>query len=648
MIHVHKNNFIFSISLVLFISCTVLLIQVPLGWAEPKNVILVIGDGMGLEHIKAAGMYVNGTEGTLHFELFPYQGLVTTYSANSSVTDSAAAATAIATQTKVNNGVISVALPGNGSELYTLLEHFSDNGKMTGLVTTTPVTNATPAAFGAHESSRNNLSQIAQDFLQQTRPNVIFGAGGDGMTISAAQSAGYTVVTDWTGMQNLNTETATRVSGQFGTGQLPYEYDGSFTTMPHLSEMSETALAILDNDPDGFFLMIEGGLIDWAAHANDRNRTVFETIELNNTVQTVMNWAYGHSDTLIMVTADHETGGLRVTQNNGQGVFPTVTWSTTAHTGVNVGIYATGENAQLFTGTIDNTHIYGKATATTTDPFNYYCDNDMDGYISSSVSGSCTGIGCQPLSCQTSGGPDCNDGDGVINPGAAEMVADGIDQDCNGQDRCYQDTDGDAYGTLTETDDVDGDLNCSTGVNVSGSNTDCNDADPLEHPNQMWYDDADGDLYSNGNIIVQCQRPGNYYAGLELISVTGDCNDTDGNINPGAAEIPNNTIDENCDGFIFMDADLDGVPDSLDNCKDTQNPGQENTDGDAYGNRCDADLDNNNFVGPSDFNIFKAAWLSDLSKPNWNANADFDSNNFVGASDFNIFKTRWLKSAPWK
>jgi len=136
--------------------------------ATPKNIILLIGDGMGFEQVKAAGMYLNGKAGTLSFESFPNQAEVTTYSADSSVTDSAAAGTAIATGHKVNNGVISMAYPGDGSELYTLLEYFKERGKSTGLVSTTYMTHATPAVFGAHEPSRNNISEIARDYLNQT------------------------------------------------------------------------------------------------------------------------------------------------------------------------------------------------------------------------------------------------------------------------------------------------------------------------------------------------------------------------------------------------------------------------------------------------------------------------------------------------
>jgi alkaline phosphatase len=275
--------------------------------APPKNVIILIGDGMGFEHVRAAGMYKNGQDGTLVFESFPHKDQVNTYSASPSVTDSAAAATAIATGFKVNNGVVSVADPGDGSELETLLEYFKTLGKSTGLVTTTYVTHATPACFGAHEPSRGNYSAIADDYLSQTRPNVLFGGGANGMSVSAAEGAGYAVVTDAAGMLALDTETADMVSGQFGSGGLPYELDG-LDSLPHLSEMTETALQILDNDPNGFFLMVEGGLIDWAAHANDLPRMVWETIEFDNAVLEVLDWAAGRTDTLIIVTADHETG----------------------------------------------------------------------------------------------------------------------------------------------------------------------------------------------------------------------------------------------------------------------------------------------------------------------------------------------------
>ena len=321
----------------------------------PSNVILFIGDGMGAGQIEAAGAYAGGA---LSFEGFPYQGQITTHSASSSVTDSAAAATAMATVRKVNNGVISTALPGDGAELRTVLEYAGGLGKSTGLVTTTSITHATPAAFGAHESSRANQAQIAQDYLAQTRPNVLF--GGDGF-MSGAAAAGYAVVSDAAGLHVLDTDNATLVSGQFASGDMEYELDREpTTTQPHLSEMTAVALGVLDNDPDGFFLMVEGGRIDHAAHANDLERTVQEVLEFSRAVETARDWVVASAslETLILVTADHETGGLAVLADNGAGQYPDVSWTTTGHTAANVPIYGWGNCSWLVAPLMDNTDVY--------------------------------------------------------------------------------------------------------------------------------------------------------------------------------------------------------------------------------------------------------------------------------------------------
>ena len=321
----------------------------------PQNIILFIGDGMGPIHTQAAGMYAHGEAGTLFFESFPYKGEMTTYSANSSITDSAASGTAMATGIKVDNGVISL---GNNGDLRTVLEHYRDMGKMTGLVTTTTITHATPAAFGAHTASRSNFAEIAQDYLTESRPNILFGGGTNELSITDATHAGYAVVTDRASLQGLNTEAASYVLGHFGSGYIPYEFDG-VGTLPHLSEMTTTALNILDNDPDGFFVMIEGGRIDHAGHANDIQRNIHETLEFDNAVLEAIRWAKGRDDTLIIVTADHETGGMQIVQNNGVGQYPSVNWSTGGHTGQHVMVYGMGPGAEYITrGVIDNTDIF--------------------------------------------------------------------------------------------------------------------------------------------------------------------------------------------------------------------------------------------------------------------------------------------------
>jgi len=353
------RKLIYLVSLVLLLSPAISLVSTV--EAQPKNIIFFIGDGMGFEQVKATGMYVNGEAGTLSFESFPYKGELTNHAAGGGIPDSAAAGTALATGVKVNNGVISMAIPGDGSELETLLEYFKDRGKSTGLVTTKNITDATPAAFGAHEPDRNNAVQIAGDYLMQTQPNVLFGGGGYGMSVQEFENAGYIVVTYNVGMQAMDTENVTMVSGQFGNGPLPYEPD--LGPLPHLTEMTDTALRILDNDPDGFFLMVEGGKIDTAGHSNLTNNMILETIEFDNAVQVAIDWATRRSDTLVLVTADHETGGLTVLANNGAGVLPTVTWSTGGHSGANIPVYAWGVNAEMISGVMDNTEIFSVVTA---------------------------------------------------------------------------------------------------------------------------------------------------------------------------------------------------------------------------------------------------------------------------------------------
>jgi alkaline phosphatase len=325
-------------------------------YGQARNVILLIGDGMGPEQVRAAGMYAYGEAGTLVFEDFPYQTRMTNASADRKITDSAAAATAMATGRKVNNGVISMAVPGDKSDIPTLLEQCKAMNKSTGLVTTVPITHATPAGFGAHDNSRQSDLGIAQDLLDRSRPEVLLGGGSIGMSKAAAESSGYSIF--WTGqaLRNLDPEMAGRICGLFGA-EIPYESEG-IGELPHLSQMTETALRILEKDADGFFLMVEGGKIDWACHDNQLPKAIGEVIEFERTVRVVLNWAKNREDTLIVVTADHETGGLKVARNNGVWNYPTVRWSTKGHSAAKVPVYAWGTQAQRFVGPMDNTDIH--------------------------------------------------------------------------------------------------------------------------------------------------------------------------------------------------------------------------------------------------------------------------------------------------
>lgn len=295
--------------------------------------------------------------------------MMTTYSLNNAITDSAAAATALATGHKVNNLVVSQS--STGQPYQTILEFASAMGKKTGLVTTDPITRATPAAFGAHDPSRYNYLDIGDDYLNQTRPDVLFGGGSTSSNGSEfwsksqttqATGLGYSVVYNNTELQQLNSTNTQKALGLFSLKEMPYEYDGYPLGMPHLSQMSTAALDLLSADNNGFFLMIEGAKIDWASHANDIARTTMEVVEFNNTAQAMIDWVLGRDDTLLLITGDHETGGLKAL-NRGKGKFAKATWTSTDHTAANLPVYAIGKDSALVdsyitNGIIDNTQVF--------------------------------------------------------------------------------------------------------------------------------------------------------------------------------------------------------------------------------------------------------------------------------------------------
>ena len=292
-----------------------------LAGAAPQNVILMIGDGMGFGHVEAARAYHGGP---LAFEAAPHQAQMITDSFTSGQlgipTDSAAAATAMSTGQKVHNTVVSVALPGDLSDLETMGEYFKARDKSVGLVTTSYLTDATPAAMAGHALIRFQTPLIANDYLTRTKVDVLLGGGGNGLSAEAGLAAGYTIVSDRAGLQALGANPPGPVLGLFGESAegMPFEWDhaqgtdAGYDTLPFLHEMASSALSFLEDDADGFFLMIEQEGTDLAGHQGgaspDRiGRDVFAALEFHRAVETVLDWIAGRDDTLLIVTADHET-----------------------------------------------------------------------------------------------------------------------------------------------------------------------------------------------------------------------------------------------------------------------------------------------------------------------------------------------------
>jgi len=284
--------------------------------APAKNVIVLIGDGMGFGAMELGRIMEYGTDGQLAIQRINTVGLMTTNPADGVVTDSAAAGTALATSTKTINGSIGVDVDKNPVENITT--HFQNSGKSIGLISTNTVDDATPAAFGAHVASRDGKSEIVRDYYD-SQWDVILGGGtkyfgpdkqnGVDM-IEKFIAAGYTYVTDRATLAAA--PDSGKLLGLFTPSYMNYisDLEEYQSNEPSLREMTMKALDILSKDEDGFFLMSEGARIDHAAHAGDATAVWLEMIEFDNTVQYCLEWAAERGDTLVVVTADHQTMAL--------------------------------------------------------------------------------------------------------------------------------------------------------------------------------------------------------------------------------------------------------------------------------------------------------------------------------------------------
>ncbi len=304
------------------------------GQKVARNVVLMIGDGMGSEHVWAAWLY-NGSK--LNITSLPVTGFSITTSASHAITDSAAGGTAIACGCKAINGQL--GLDAEGRAVESLAARMRKAGKATGIVVTKSVTDATPAAFYAHVKSRKDTPAIAAALLE---------AGFD--VVAGGGSA------DFTDEQRAELEKKTRMLELAAPGECESP-DKRGDWMPR---QVEKALRVLEKDKDGFFLMIEGSKIDMEAHTKDLKGVIQETLDFDQAVGVVLEWMKKHPDTLLVVTADHQTGGLSIPNANRETGMVTGDFSTYRHSGVAVPVYAAGVGAERFTGVRENTALAPK------------------------------------------------------------------------------------------------------------------------------------------------------------------------------------------------------------------------------------------------------------------------------------------------
>jgi alkaline phosphatase len=411
-----------------------------------KNVILLVSDGASVGTWDAASYYQHGALGQQAYDDFPVQGYMTTYPLTTSstptygevgqegekpgydftqvwnaapaegmygdypaafegyeylrenVTDSAAAGTALATGVKTYNNAISY--DDNGNQLTNIGDYAVEAGKALGVVTSVQWSHATPAAFAAHNESRNDYESISKEMIESGRASVIMGAGhpfydangefripispddysyvGGAETFMEVMSGNtdYSFIDSKEQFEALadgsyDLSEGEKILGTFRNGSTLQQGRDEGTPMldnvPELSTMAEGALNVLNQDQDGFFLMVEGGAVDWAAHANDTERLLQEQISFNETVESVVSWVETNSsweETMVIVTTDHGNGlvlgpdatteAFQPVENNGQGSLPGVSWHTGNHTNELVPIWAKGAGAEYLAQAADS------------------------------------------------------------------------------------------------------------------------------------------------------------------------------------------------------------------------------------------------------------------------------------------------------
>ena len=303
-----------------------------------KNVIYLIGDGMGFNHLEKTKKERNTA---LVMDTFGIKGSSMTRSFSDSVTDSAAGGTALAAGVRTGNGIIGAYyLDKNSKYSYpkNITELCLERGMMTGVITTDETSGATPASFSAHSSNRNNTEDITNDQLSSDI-DLIWGKSNGVATKSKAEANGFEYITSYGEMMAL--EEGSRSFAQF-TNSL-WTLSQSDKNTPNLEQMAIKAVDLLDDTDEGFFLMIEGAHIDKHSHSNDDQKTTEATLEFDRTIEAMLSYAKADGETLVIVTADHETGGI--TDKNG-----TYTFTRDSHSAADVPVLVYGTDKLIRNG----------------------------------------------------------------------------------------------------------------------------------------------------------------------------------------------------------------------------------------------------------------------------------------------------------
>lgn len=377
-----------------------------------KNVIFMMGDGMGAAHRNAGQLVSVGAYGRLVMDTLPVAGAMGTNSVDpeGSITDSAAAATAMACGVKTVNGAVGV--DASGQSVTNIVELAKQAGKLIGVVTTSQVTDASGAAFGAHVASRSDQSEIARQYIEEAQIDVILGGGEDfwypegtagmfpdnppedeeeasksdkGNLVDRAKELGYAYVSS---ADELAAASGPKLLGLFANEEMfqqrPEGEGDIYEPVVSLEAMTQKAIEILSQSPNGFFLFVEEEVIDEMAADNNSTQTIKGVLELDKAVAVAKAFAEQDGNTLLIVTADHECGGMTVEsigdpedpdESGGEGdltisaedgPFPiagsgyqfVVDWTTTDHTGVRVPVTAMGPGSELLAGTYENTQVF--------------------------------------------------------------------------------------------------------------------------------------------------------------------------------------------------------------------------------------------------------------------------------------------------